>query len=1198
MSGSSTMGTSETKLEALKIQSSAYGVVIPVVGGVNRIAGNLIDYLGFKATPITSTQGSGGKGGSVKTQSTTYSYSASVLMGICQGPIGGLGRIWKGKDVLSGGWSGAAVAAATQVYTPPASGAMTVTLANGATIIGSPTISAVIEDGSWSQEDTVWTSYTYEVQLAAGADFSVSGSVVTVLDARWRSIALTIRYQYGSGSINLTPLTTLGLTLAAGDLSQTAPAWIAGIDSAHSLAYTGLAFVHGQDYPLGSGATVDNHSFEVQGSGAYRYSATKPDCNPAEFAADLLTNGRYGARMPSSQLEVRSWIDYCAAAGLLMSPLMTEQQRAADFVDAICKLTNSAAVWSTDRLKFVPYGDVSVTANGVTWTPNTTPAYDLDDDRWYQDGTEDPIQWTDKPGADRYNVVNIEYCDRSMYYAKTIASASDDADIAATGRRVMPTVSAPWICDAVVARLVAQILLQRSLLVARTATIKLPWAYCLLEPMDLITVSDTLLGDSKMPVRITAIDEDEEGTLTIDIEDWPLGAASPTAYTSQVPGGYLQDYRAAPGSVQTPVFFEAPIQLTGTGLEVYAAVKGSGANWGGCRVWVSLDGATYKNAGIVYGQSRYGALSAAAAANASSIALSGLGSAQLLNASAADAAALTSLVYVGGVNPEYLAYTTATLTGAGAYTLTGLVHGAYGSIALAHSAGDAFVRVDDAIAKSGDLTLDYIGKTIYFKFTSFNIFQGAEESLASVTAYSYMVLGTMAKLPSQNVSGATATVVAGAAAFSWTACTDPDYGETEVRIGASWAAATFYGRVKGTRLAWLPYPAEGSYTVWFAHRDTLGNYSAAPQSIAVAVSSVGAIFVGGNVLPNADFTGYSGATALPDGWVPYTNGVSTSPAWSRQATGSIDNGAWVYLSAGTLLGSSIDRVGIATAGNQPFPMPNGGPVVISGHVIHANTSTGVFFGEYKNTAGSIIGTFTKTLPAGASTWRRYEFFDTAPVGTASLFFYVWFQGLGTSSTLNAGVDKLSVSPGDSSLPFAPKAGEIYPGQVGTTELADFAATALASGLKSAETIVQGYTIAGWGSWMTTSFGSASVAQSGYTIVETVTATADSNGRFRVTFDFQMALTNNGSSADQIGMTTAIFVNGVAPTAGGAFNSLNEPNCVPGQTVSGTASRSVEFSTTPGTSYSVTLCAQKFALNNVSPISGSIGTTWVLERIKK
>lgn len=739
--GGSTISTSETKIEALRLQSSTYGATIPVLGGVNRIPGNLIWYGDFKATPHTSTQSAGGKGGGVKTQNTTYTYSAAVLMGICQGPVGAIARVWKGKDVFAGGWGPSQVLAASETYAVPASGAMTYTLAQGATLIGTPVLT-----WDYSSTDYQGAGFTTTTPLASGVDFAVAGSVLTVLVADWRGRSIKIAYQYGSGSPNLSPLTTLGITLASGDMAQAAPAWLTAAHPGEALAYPGLAYVHAQDYSLGTGASVDNHSFEVQGSGAYRYGATLPDCNPAEFTADVLVNGRYGARLPATTLDVAAWVSYCAASGLLMSPLLTEQVRAGDYIDQICKYTNSAAVWSVNRLRIVPYGDVALTGNGVTYTPNTTPLYDLDDDHWLQDGTDDPLRWQVKEPSNRYNHVRVEFADRAIGYAKNIAEAKDDADIAANGLRTLATINAPWICDAAVAGLVARIVMQRSLNITGTGTLRLPWAYCLLECMDLVTLTDAALGFAKLPVRITSIGEDEDGMLELEVEDWPLGSASPTRYPSQVASGFAHDFNAAPGSIDTPVIFEAPADLTATGVEVYAAVRGSSAQWGGCQVWVSLDGTTYKRAGVLNGGARYGTLSALAAGASATIAVQGLGAGQLISGSAADAAALATLCYVGGAAPEYLAYQGATLTSAGAYTLGGLVHAAYGTAAAAHASGAPFVRIDEALAMSGPLDPSFVGKTLSFKFCSFNVYGGAQQGLADVSAYTYTVTGAMAAL--------------------------------------------------------------------------------------------------------------------------------------------------------------------------------------------------------------------------------------------------------------------------------------------------------------------------------------------------------------------------------------------------------------------------------------------------------------------
>ncbi len=82
------------RLKTLDIQSSTEGAPIPRVFGRMRLAGQIIWSTRFKETASTRTQ-SGGKGlggGSVET--TSYSYSVSFAVALCEGPIAGVGRIW------------------------------------------------------------------------------------------------------------------------------------------------------------------------------------------------------------------------------------------------------------------------------------------------------------------------------------------------------------------------------------------------------------------------------------------------------------------------------------------------------------------------------------------------------------------------------------------------------------------------------------------------------------------------------------------------------------------------------------------------------------------------------------------------------------------------------------------------------------------------------------------------------------------------------------------------------------------------------------------------------------------------------------------------------------------------------------------------------------------------------------------------
>lgn len=732
MSGG-TISTSETRIETLKLQSSSYGVTVPLLYGLTRVPGNLVWYGGFKATPHTSTDDSGGKGG-VKTQNTTYSYSASVMMGLAHGLISGIPRVWKGSAVFKGGYTPAQIVTVTETFY---SSGTPHTTAQAAKFLA--TVSVTGSTGSGDSFE--------RFALAQGSEYTLAAGVYTFMGIGL-GCDVTLVYQYATSAFTQGALQQLGLSFISGAIGQPVWAPLSTLAPAQAIGYSGMALVAGQDYNLGTGAQVENHLFEVQAAMAYSVSINTPDADPADIVADVLANARYGAAFPALRLgDMTAWGNYNRAAGLLCSPAITEQVRAADLVTMACRLTNTAPVWSGSKLKFVPYGDAVLTGNGRTFTPNVTPLYDLTDDHFID--KDNPVEVQSKAPSERFNHVRIEYRNRGAFdagaqlyrgqYSIEIAEAKDAADIDANGLRSAAVEQMHWICDAAVARTVAQLLLQRSLYVTNTYRFELPWTFALVEPMDLLTLTDPDQGLNRTPVRVTERQEAEDGTLTFTCEDFPLGIASATLYASQGGSGFAHDYNAAPGSASAPLIFEAPGALTVNGLEVYVAATGTGANWGGCNVWVSLDGSNYKRMSTITGGSRYGTLTAAAGASGA-VAVALLRG-TLTSGSAADAAALNTLCFIKGASAEYFGFDVATLTGALSYTLGASARGVYGTPAAAHASGDGFVRIDSAIGKSGPIDLGYVGKTIHVKMTSFNLYGAAEESLATVTDYTYAITG-------------------------------------------------------------------------------------------------------------------------------------------------------------------------------------------------------------------------------------------------------------------------------------------------------------------------------------------------------------------------------------------------------------------------------------------------------------------------
>lgn len=83
------------RLDDLRIMSSTEGATIPRAWGRMRVAGQVIWATPFEEVISTQTEKTGSKGGSGgKTKVTTYSYYANFAVGLAEGPIARIGRIW------------------------------------------------------------------------------------------------------------------------------------------------------------------------------------------------------------------------------------------------------------------------------------------------------------------------------------------------------------------------------------------------------------------------------------------------------------------------------------------------------------------------------------------------------------------------------------------------------------------------------------------------------------------------------------------------------------------------------------------------------------------------------------------------------------------------------------------------------------------------------------------------------------------------------------------------------------------------------------------------------------------------------------------------------------------------------------------------------------------------------------------------
>jgi hypothetical protein len=381
------------------------------------------------------------------------------------------------------------------------------------------------------------------------------------------------------------------------------------------------------------------------------------------------------------------------------------------------------------------------------FSPLLTPVYDLADADFVAEKDADPVT---VERADLYSLPSIqrvEVTSRSNSYAMTPVEARDQAQIEMFGPRVGPTVSAHEICDEfTIGPMVAQLILQRALYVRAKYTFKLSWEFCLIDPMDVISITDLTLGLNGAHVRVVSIEEDEAGLLTVVAEELVSGIGLATANPAGGSLGPGHAFSQLAVSVNTPLLYQPPTSLTGGTPQIWAGASpqpaGASTQWGGANVYASLDGTTYALAATITQPLSQGLLTAYLP-----IAVGGLDNVNTCSVdltmsggtlAGADPTSASLGVTRSLIENELISFTDATLTAANQYNLTALYRGMNSTTPAAHATGAPFARLDDAIV-TYDIPAGLTGQTIYFKFQSFNAFGSGLQDLSDCAVFTIVV---------------------------------------------------------------------------------------------------------------------------------------------------------------------------------------------------------------------------------------------------------------------------------------------------------------------------------------------------------------------------------------------------------------------------------------------------------------------------
>lgn len=736
-------------ITSLQVQTSAYGKCVSFGYGTNRVAPELLWYGAF-TSHATSTGGGGGKGGGGGSGSTSYTYTTSIQLALGEGPIVGVRKVWIDKDIgtsisypqvpypgftlFTGSYAQTAWSYLSGLVAP-VNGAFTQILAGSYTTTRNYYIQATFTTASGETLPNSEAHYPIQNTAAARTHYLLKVSPPTGAPAGATGWNLYVGLSSGSEKKqNATPLSlSTGWTELSTGLVNNGNLPVADTSNlSQALNYHGIAYLAAAAYNLAANPNLRNHNFEVQWSQDFG-----DDADASIVISSILTNTKFGTIFPSASIgSMTVYQNYLYASGLFISPLYTDQKPVADMLTDIAKMTNTGIVWSSGKLNFIPYGDTTITANGHTYTAPSAPLYDLNDDDFILNSSaagssgnsaNDPIILTRRDATQFYNSIKLEYVNRANDYAPEIVEAKDQALIDTFGLYQDASRDGHIFCLGSSARVSVQLQLQREA-IRNIYQFTVDQRYIGLDPMDIVSLTDAVLGLNKQWVRITEITENDDWTLTMTAEEYLDGTGHVALYDFQDATGFNVDYNVDPGSTNALIVFDAPVAITTNGgLETWIAVSG-GPLWGGCDFYISTNNLDYALvAPRQVGPTRMGVLVSDISSSDTTITVNLGQSYGILNSgTAADATAGNTLCYLDG---EFISYQTATLISPYNYTLTGCIRGFYGSVKVAHLAGTSFARLDSQIFKYPHAKIQ-IGQSLSIKPLSFNIYGGGQQVLS------------------------------------------------------------------------------------------------------------------------------------------------------------------------------------------------------------------------------------------------------------------------------------------------------------------------------------------------------------------------------------------------------------------------------------------------------------------------------------
>lgn len=233
------------------------------------------------------------------------------------------------------------------------------------------------------------------------------------------------------------------------------------------------------------------------------------DLTPVEIIREILTNLEFGVGFASSRIDESTYnlaFNYCIDNNIFVSTKFKAKQNYLDFVELCLALYGGYLIWSGNKIKFgiITGADPSIR----TLDNNHFVIQGREEGEW-----EPPVRTARAAIQDTFNLIRVNYLDRSLAYRQNQVEIGDEVDQDLNGIRLREFPPQFVMTEELASRIAVRTLWS-NLYGRDVYDFQLSWKDTDLEPGDVVTLVDSFSNLNTL-ARITYKKEESPGLMTV-----------------------------------------------------------------------------------------------------------------------------------------------------------------------------------------------------------------------------------------------------------------------------------------------------------------------------------------------------------------------------------------------------------------------------------------------------------------------------------------------------------------------------------------------------------------------------------------------------------------------------------------------------------------------------------------------------------